>query len=96
MIAGTVWGVRDVYTTYNQPTLNMRLAEYEAVAHPIEEMSAAWDAAAKDYAALVRYYRLVWAANPTNFLSAMVSSNQSVELDADDRRRLPSGLPVCI
>lgn len=75
MIAGTVWGVRDVYTTYNQPTLNMRLAEYEAVAHPIEEMSAAWDAAAKDYAALVRYYRLVWAANPTNFLAAMVSSN---------------------
>ena len=75
VIGGVVWGVNDVYTTYNQPTLNMKLAEYEGVARPIEEMNAAWDAAAKDYAALVRYYRLVWAANPTNFLTAMASSN---------------------
>ena len=75
VIGGVVWGVNDVYTTYNQPTLNMKLAEYEAVAHPIEEMNAAWDTAAKDYAALVRYYRLVWAANPTNFLMASSSSN---------------------
>ena len=75
VIGGIVWGVNDVYTTYNQPTLNMKLAEYEGVARPIEEMNAAWDAAAKDYAALVRYYRLLWAANPTNFLTAMTSSN---------------------
>lgn len=74
MLGGAVWGAYDVYTTYNQPTLNMRLAEYEAVTHPIEEMNAAWDTAAKEYAALVRYYRLVWAANPTNFLAAMTSS----------------------
>ena len=75
VIGGIVWGVNDVYTTYNQPTLNMKLAEYEGVARPIEEMNAAWDAAAKEYASLVRYYRLIWAANPTNFLTAMNSSN---------------------
>lgn len=74
MIGGVAWGVNDVYTTYNMPTLNMRLAEYESVTRPIEEMNAAWDAAAKEYDALVRYYRLVWAANPTNFLTAMASS----------------------
>lgn len=73
MLAGTAWGVYDVYTTYNEPTLNMRLAEYEAVARPVEEMNIAWDAAAKEYDALVRYYRLVWAANPTNFLTAMAA-----------------------
>ena len=72
-IGAFVYGVNDVYTTYNMPTLNMRLAEYEAVTHPIEEMNAAWDAAAKEYDAMVRYYRLVWAASPTNFLSAMAS-----------------------
>lgn len=75
MLGGATWGVYDVYTVYNQPTLNMKLAEYEGVAQPIEKMNAAWDAAAKDYAALVRYYRLVWAANPTNFLTAMTSSS---------------------
>ena len=69
------WGVQYVYTVKNEPTLNMRLAEYETVTRPIEEMNAAWDTAAKEYAALVRYYRLVWAANPTNFLTAMASSN---------------------
>ena len=74
-IAGIAWGVQDVYTTYNEPTLNMRLAEYEAVARPIEDMNAAWDTAAKEYVALVRYYRLVWAANPTNFLVAMASAD---------------------
>ena len=26
VIGGIVWGVNDVYTTYNQPTLNMKLA----------------------------------------------------------------------
>ena len=74
-IGGIVWGVNDIYTTYNQPTLNMKLTKYEGVARPIEEMNAAWDTAAKEYAALVRYYRLIWAANPTNFLTAMTSSN---------------------
>ena len=74
VLAGFAWGVYDVYTTYKEPTLNMRLAEYESVAHPIEEMNAAWDAAAKEYGALVRYYRLIWAANPTNFLAARSSS----------------------
>ncbi len=54
VLAGTAWGVYDVYTTYNEPTLNMRLAEYEAVARPVEEMNAEWDAAAKEYDALVR------------------------------------------
>lgn len=73
-IGGLVYGVNDVYKTYNMPTLNMRLAEYEAVTRPIEEMSAAWDAAAKEYDAMVRYYRLIWAASPTNFLAAMASS----------------------
>ena len=52
-IGGLVYGVNDVYKTYNMPTLNMRLAEYEAVTRPIEEMSAAWDAAAKEYDAMV-------------------------------------------
>ena len=69
------WGVQYVYKVKNEPTLNMRLAEYEGIAHPIEEMNAAWDTAAKEYAALVRYYRLVWAANPTNFLTAMASAD---------------------
>lgn len=72
-IAGAAWGVYDVYKTYNQPTLNMKLGEYEAVAFPIEQMNAAWDVAAKEYNAMVRYYRLLWAANPTNFIEAMVS-----------------------
>jgi len=74
-IVAVAWGVHDCYETYNRPTLNMRLADYEAVARPIEEMSAAWDGAAKEYNAMVRYYRLLWATNPTNFLSAMVSAN---------------------
>jgi len=72
-LVGAVWGVHDVYVTYNEPTLNMRLSEYEAVSRPIEEMNAAWDTAGREYAALLRYYRLVWAANPTNFLAAMAS-----------------------
>ena len=75
LLAGAAYGVYDVYTTYNKPTLNMKLAEYEAVALPIEEMNSAWDAAAKEYDAMLRYYRLLWAANPTNFLSTIASSN---------------------
>lgn len=67
---GAAWGVHDAYTTYNEPTLNMRLAACEAVARPIEEMDAAWDAAAKEYGALMRYYRLLWADGPTNVLGA--------------------------
>ena len=73
VVAGVVYGVCDVYTTYNKPTLNMKLAEYESVARPIEEMDTAWDLAAKEYGAMVRYYRLLWAESPTNFLSAAVS-----------------------
>ena len=72
-VAGAVYGVCDVYTTYNKPTLNMKLSEYESVARPIEEMDAAWGLAAKEYSAMVRYYRLLWAESPTNFLSAAVS-----------------------
>ena len=74
-VGGTAYGVYDVYKTYNLPTLNMRLAEYEAVAHPIEEMNAVWDEVAKEYGAMMRYYRLFWAANPTNFLNAMASAD---------------------
>lgn len=74
-IAGAVWGVHDVYKTYNEPTLNMRLAEYESASRPIEEMNVAWDTAAKEYGQLVKYYRLIWAANPTNFLSVMASAD---------------------
>ena len=72
-VAGAVWEVHYVYKIYNQPTLNMKLAEFESVARPIEEMNAAWDVAAKEFGAMVRYYRLIWASNPTNFLSAMAS-----------------------
>jgi hypothetical protein len=72
-VAGAAYGIYDVYTTYNMPTLNMRLAEYESVARPIEEMDAAWGLAAKEYATMARYYRLLWAESPTNFLSASVS-----------------------
>lgn len=71
LLAGTAWSVNTVYTIRKEPTLNMRLSEYEVVARPIEEMNAAWDVAAKEYGSLVRYYRLIWAANPTNFLMAM-------------------------
>ncbi len=73
-VGGAAYGVHYVYTTYNEPTLNMKLAEYEAVTHPIEEMNQAWDAAEKEYNSMLRYYRLVWAANPTNFLSVIASS----------------------
>ena len=73
-LAGAAWGVYDVYRIYNQPTLNMKLAEYEVVARPIEEMNASWDEAAKEYGAMMRYYRLAWAANPTNFLCAATSA----------------------
>ena len=73
-MAGAAWGVYDVYRIYNQPTLNMKLAEYEVVARPIEEMNAAWDEAAKEYGAMMRYYRLAWATNPTNFLCAATSA----------------------
>lgn len=75
-IAGVVWGVQYVHEVYNQPTLDMKLAEYESVVHPIEEMNAAWDAAATEYGTILRYYRLVWAANPTNFLSTMASKDR--------------------
>ena len=74
-VGGAAYGVHYVYTTYNEPTLNMKLAEYEAVTHPIEEMNQAWDAAEKEYNSMLRYYRLVWAANPTNFLAVMASVN---------------------
>ncbi len=74
-VAGAVYGVYYVYKTYNEPTLNMKLAEYEAVARPIEEMNKVWDEAVKEYNAILRYYRLLWAANPTNYLCAMVSTN---------------------
>lgn len=74
-VGGTAWGVYDVYKTYNEPTLNMRLAEYEAVARPIEEINKAWDETEKEFNSMLRYYRLVWSANPTNFLDAMVSTN---------------------
>ena len=73
LLVGTAWSVHSVYTIRNEPTLNMRLAAYEAVARPIEEMNAAWDVAAKEYDSLVRYYRLIWAANPTNFLMGMAA-----------------------
>lgn len=73
VLAGIAWGACSVYETYNEPTLNMRLAEYEMVSRPIEEMNAEWDAAAREYGDLVRYYRLVWAANPTNFLAGMAA-----------------------
>lgn len=72
-LGGVAYGVYDVYTTYNQPTLNEKLRDYEAVARPIEEMNDAWDKAANEYNAMMRYYRLVWADNPTNFLNAMAS-----------------------
>ena len=75
LIAGAVYGVYDVYKTYNEPTLNMKLAEYEVVARPIEEMDAAWDEASKEYNAMLRYYRLLWAASPTNFISSMASQD---------------------
>ena len=74
-VAGIAYGVYDVYKTYNQPTLNMKLAEYEMVAYPIEEINRAWDEVAKEHNAMARYYRLIWAANPTNFLNAMASTN---------------------
>lgn len=74
-LAGAAWSVYDCYRIYNQPTLNMKLAEYEAVARPIEEMNAAWDEVAREYSAMVRYYRLVWASNPTNFFNAMASAD---------------------
>ena len=74
-VAGAAYVVYDGYTTYNQPTLNMKLAEYEAVALPIEEMNKAWDEAEKEHKAMMRYYRLLWAANPTSFLQSMVSTN---------------------
>ncbi len=74
-VDGAAWSVYDAYTTYNQPTLNMKLAEYEAVARPIEEMNVAWDETAREYGAMLRYYRLVWAANSTNFLAAMASAD---------------------
>lgn len=74
-VAAAVWGVRHVYTVYKEPTLNMKLAEYEAAALPVEEMNAAWDVASKEYNALLRYYRFLWASNPTNFLGVMASSS---------------------
>jgi len=71
-IAVAVWEVYDGFRIYNSPTLNMRLAEYEAVTRPIEEMDAAWSEAEKEYFVMDRYVRLVWVDNhPTNFLNAM-------------------------
>jgi hypothetical protein len=72
-LAGAIWEVRNIYTTYNEPTLNMRLAEYELVSRPVEEMNAAWDRAETEYNSLKRYYRLLWASSPTNFISAMAT-----------------------
>ncbi len=74
-VVGVAWGAWYIRKVYNQPTLNMKLAEYEMAAYPIEEMNAAWDRAAKEWDAMLRYYRLVWAANPTNFLGAMTASD---------------------
>jgi len=72
---GAAWGIYDSYGVYKQPTLNMRLTDYEAVARPIEDVNALWDATEKEYGALFCYYRLVWAASPTNFLDRMVASD---------------------
>jgi hypothetical protein len=83
-LVGAAWGVHYVYKTYNEPTLNMKLAEYEAVALPIEKMNAAWDEAVREYDAMVRYYRFLWAANPTNFLGA-AADGESLRLGRNFR-----------
>lgn len=72
-LGAAAWGVYDVYKTYNEPTLDMRLTEYEAVAHPIEAMNRMWDESEKEFNTILPYYRLVWADSPTNFLNAMAS-----------------------
>ena len=74
-LAGAAYGVYDVFTIYNMPTLDMKLAEYESAARPIEEMNAAWDDATRKYKLIVGYYRLLWAANPVGFMSSMASNN---------------------
>lgn len=74
-VGGVVYGVHHVYKVYNQPTLNMKLAEYEAVAYPLEEINAALDEVSKAYGAMLHYYRLAWASSPTNFLNAMASAD---------------------
>ena len=75
LLAGVAYGVHSVYTTYNEPTLNMKLAAYEAVARPIEDVNAAWDEAAREYGRISCYYRLLWASNPTNFLDGMAAAD---------------------
>lgn len=72
-VVALAWGVQYVYKVKNESTLNMKLAEYEAVAQPIEALNVDWDTAAGEFASLVKYYRLLWALNPTNFLAAMAS-----------------------
>lgn len=72
-VVGSAWGIYDAWQTYNLPTLNMRLTEYEAAARPVEDVGAAWEKMAKEYNATMRYYRLVGGANPTNFLDAMAA-----------------------
>lgn len=73
-VAAAAWQVKNIHVTYKEPTLNMKLAEYEVIARPIEEMNAAWDTAAKEYDSVMKYYRLVWAGNPTNFLAAVATN----------------------
>ena len=77
-IGGLAWGGHFVYTEYHESTLDMKLAEYEVEAYPIEEINFEWDAASKEYAKLTQYYRLVWAANPTNFLGSMAATDTPI------------------
>ena len=77
-VAGTAWGLHEVHRIYNLPTLNMKLADFEAAACPIEEISRAWDDVAREFGATMRYYRLAWAESPTNFLNAMSASDATI------------------
>ena len=72
-VVAVAWGANECSRAYHQPTLNMKLAAYRSVAKPIVEMSEKWDEASKEYNAMVRYYRLLWASSPTNFLMPMAN-----------------------
>jgi len=67
----TGWKVYDGCRIYKQPNLDAKLSDYETAAGTIERVNREWIEASKEYQAMLKYYRLVWADKPLEFLSAI-------------------------
>ena len=76
--AAACWCAYSVYKTYNSPTLDMKLREFESVAHKVEDVNRLWDETHAEWTAMLHYYRLVWADGCARFLEGAAASGASL------------------